>query len=112
VTRRKLEGDRLGTITLGRLDSGTRLAARNGLDTVRVVSELVVALDIGVLRRSNVKRANGERVSSTANTGTAGRLQGTSDALGGRTALDTITEALASTERAGAAEAVEVEAVE
>jgi len=59
------------------------LAARNGLDTIRVVGKLVVALDISVLRRGNVKRSDGESVSTTANTRTAGRSQGTSDALGG-----------------------------
>jgi len=59
------------------------LAARNGLDTVRVVGELVVALDISILRRSNVKRSDGESVSTTADTRTAGRSQGTGDALGG-----------------------------
>lgn len=112
MTRRKLERDRLGATTLGRLDGGTRLAARNSLDTVRVVSKRVVALDVGVLGGSNVERADGESVSATADARTAGRSQGAGDAFGvGVSALDTVAVALALTERAGAAEAGEVEAI-
>jgi len=49
MTRRKLERDRFGALALAGADSGTFGAARDGVDTGRVVAESVVALDVGVL---------------------------------------------------------------
>jgi len=62
MTRRKLERDRLGALTLAGADSGTVGAARDGVDTSGVVAESVVAFDIGVLGGGDGQRANGESV--------------------------------------------------
>ena len=62
MARRKLERDRLGALALGGADCSTFGAAGDGVDTGRVITQRVVALDVGVLRGGDGQRADGERV--------------------------------------------------